>query len=501
MKKILLFLSAIVMCCINAMATTTETFKTGIGFPEGAQAAVPTTPTDYTSSETGIQYTVCGVNVNTGNYLMVAGKVVPNAYISWSLDFDCEKIALATTAGGSANTGNTINIYADNVIIESNYKVNVQNHIYIIEIPEEYRKAGTVYKIESNTTSYNSQFTSFTYYTIGDEVEEPVVPEIPDAPEGTINVATALDLISKGYEGEATVEGYITSITEISTQFGNATYDISDDTEGTNKLGVYRGYWKNNEKFVTGNEIEVGGKITVTGNLTNYKGNTPQFAQEKSYVLVYTAPENGEIDEPVIPEPETSATVTQNWTKGLGLPEGSDKVVKEPATYTAADTGIEYTLYGVYLNTGYIMFNSKTYKECYVEWALDFTMDKLVLKTTSGCSTNENNYANIYANNNLIETVFVGVQNAEIDVNIPTEYQAAGTVYKVASDINVTANEQFASFTYHKVLGTSNVNDELITDNTPVEYYNLQGVKVNYPISGQLYIVRQGTKVTKQIMR
>lgn len=46
------------------------------------------------------------------------------------------------------------------------------------------------------------------------------------------------------------------------------------------------------------------------------------------------------------------------------------------------------------------------------------------------------------------------------------------------------------------VLG-DNSNDE----NAPVEYYNLQGMKVNNPAAGQLVIRRQGNKVAKMIVR
>lgn len=37
--------------------------------------------------------------------------------------------------------------------------------------------------------------------------------------------------------------------------------------------------------------------------------------------------------------------------------------------------------------------------------------------------------------------------------------------------------------------------------NAPVEYYNLQGVRVANPAAGNLYIVRQGNKVSKQIIK
>ncbi|MDE5635973.1 MAG: chitobiase/beta-hexosaminidase C-terminal domain-containing protein, partial [Muribaculaceae bacterium] len=46
--------------------------------------------------------------------------------------------------------------------------------------------------------------------------------------------------------------------------------------------------------------------------------------------------------------------------------------------------------------------------------------------------------------------------------------------------------------------------DNVVVDNdenTPVEYYNLQGVRVENPAAGQLYIKRQGSKATKVIIR
>ncbi len=44
--------------------------------------------------------------------------------------------------------------------------------------------------------------------------------------------------------------------------------------------------------------------------------------------------------------------------------------------------------------------------------------------------------------------------------------------------------------------------DDITVDNSdaPVEYYNLQGVKVTNPANG-LFIVRQGNSISKQIIR
>lgn len=78
-----------------------------------------------------------------------------------------------------------------------------------------------------------------------------------------------------------------------------------------------------------------------------------------------------------------------------------------------------------------------------------------------------------------------------------------------------TGNAQEVTFNY---TGTQQINaievfcaegltagiDNVVVDNdenTPVEYYNLQGVRVENPAAGQLYIKRQGSKATKVIIR
>ena len=60
----------------------------------------------------------------------------------------------------------------------------------------------------------------------------------------------------------------------MSTQFGNATYAITD---GTSTLSIYRGYGLNGDKFTSAEQIKVGAEVEVYGTLVNYMGNTPQM--------------------------------------------------------------------------------------------------------------------------------------------------------------------------------------------------------------------------------
>lgn len=110
---------------------------------------------------------------------------------------------------------------------------------------------------------------------------------IKNTPETAYTVAKALELIAagEGLDAKVYVKGQITSIKEVSTSFGNATYDISDDATAANKLTVYRGYFYDNGKFTSSDQIKVGDVVVVYGKLVNYKNNTPQVTNSSIYSL------------------------------------------------------------------------------------------------------------------------------------------------------------------------------------------------------------------------
>lgn len=110
---------------------------------------------------------------------------------------------------------------------------------------------------------------------------------IKNTPETAYTVAKALELIAagEGLDAKVYVKGQITSIKEVSTSFGNATYDISDDATAANKLTVYRGYFYDNKHFTSNDQIKVGDVVVVYGKLVNYKNNTPQVTNSSIYSL------------------------------------------------------------------------------------------------------------------------------------------------------------------------------------------------------------------------
>lgn len=73
-------------------------------------------------------------------------------------------------------------------------------------------------------------------------------------------------------------------------------------------------------------------------------------------------------------------------------------------------------------------------------------------------------------------------------------------VKSIKFDATATTRISTMTVTYSK--SGAGVGDILTDDsNAPAEYYNLQGVRVANPAAGNLYIVRQGNKVSKTIVR
>jgi hypothetical protein len=96
-----------------------------------------------------------------------------------------------------------------------------------------------------------------------------------------INVAQALDIISKLEEGGVTedyykVHGVITSISDISVNYGNTTFNMS--APDGRELTVYRAKGLDGQNITDENLIQVGDEVVVYGKLQNYKG-TPEICQ------------------------------------------------------------------------------------------------------------------------------------------------------------------------------------------------------------------------------
>lgn len=98
--------------------------------------------------------------------------------------------------------------------------------------------------------------------------------DLKNTPETAYTVAKALELIAagEGLDAKVYVKGQITNIQEvdITDKFGNATYTISDDATAANALLIYRGYYYDNKKFTSKDQIKVGDVVVVYGKLVKF---------------------------------------------------------------------------------------------------------------------------------------------------------------------------------------------------------------------------------------
>lgn len=307
----------------------------------------------------------------------------------------------------------------------------------------------------------------------GEEPEEPESPSIESSLESPITAAAALEFaktLTADQQVEAYVKGIVATISNLSTDFGNATYTIKD-AEGTETFSIYRGYGLNGDKFTSEDQLKVGAEVIVFGKIVNYMGNTPQITTG-SKIVSYVAPE-----EPENPETPTIGTKDEPYTVANVVELSSD-----------------FTSNGKVWVVGYI--------------------------------------AGVYAGGSISDAVF-STEDIETKTNLILAPTAETTDYNICIPVQLpsksTAREElnlvdnpsnfgkkvliYGNLTkYFSVCGLKDTSDyefvnedsssaELVeVENAPAEYFNLQGVRVANPENG-LYIRRQGNTVTKVLVK
>lgn len=156
-------------------------------------------------------------------------------------------------------------------------------------------------------------------------IDEPIIiePSGDGTAESPYNVARILEIAGALAEGEISenemyIKGIITDISEYyGTEYGNATYVISDNEDGTNQFTIYQSYYFNNDRYVSGQNIEIGDTVVVYGKVQNFVyesggDNTLETAARQSYLISIngkTGEGGGSGDEPVVGQPEGDGTL------------------------------------------------------------------------------------------------------------------------------------------------------------------------------------------------
>ena len=112
---------------------------------------------------------------------------------------------------------------------------------------------------------------------------------VGDGTEGNpYSASQALEMIANGEnnpDAEVYIKGKVSQIKEVSAQFGNATYWISDDGSTDNQLYVFRGKYLNGEKFTSEDQLKVGDEVVILGKLTTFNDD-PQVGTGSKLVSV-----------------------------------------------------------------------------------------------------------------------------------------------------------------------------------------------------------------------
>ena len=219
---------------------------------------------------------------NTGNIIL--GKEGATLELP-AFNFDVARIDIVGTSGASTSVKQNIYVGEEAVSTETTGAKDVTN---AYAIAEGKQAAGTIYTLKV-TSAHNTQITKILIYKKGATPDPGPDPQIQE-----INVAKALEIINALADGKTTEEEYkvtgtVKTIDEISTSFGNATFDIVDNINDANVLKVFRAKDANGNKIVDENIVKVNDVVVVQGKLQKYVKNsevTPEVAQNGKILTV-----------------------------------------------------------------------------------------------------------------------------------------------------------------------------------------------------------------------
>ena len=204
----------------------------------------------------------CNIHSNSetsviGTYTMEAGTIEANAmyaegYYQACYQYTPTALHLTITPAGSDKV--TVQYY-----MEVNGKVMQGSHT---TTPDWYEKDGDNYYYN---TDYN--------YDLATALPASKALQITSALSHT-------DLTEMSYFVEGTISTMRNTPEQI-VQYKTARFDISDDGSTDKQFYCYNTKWLGDTEFVTGNEVKVGDKVVILGQLQNYNGNTPEI---KGYV-------------------------------------------------------------------------------------------------------------------------------------------------------------------------------------------------------------------------
>ncbi len=141
-------------------------------------------------------------------------------------------------------------------------------------VSSEQLKVGDIVTVKSTLTNYNGTKELKEGYIV--RTTNTFDPGSVDTSTKVVTVAEVLAMnIASGAQADGTyqITGSIATITEaFGTQYGNATFTITDDSS-TEELIIYRAKYLDNQKWTENDpQIQPGDEVTIQGGIKNYNG-------------------------------------------------------------------------------------------------------------------------------------------------------------------------------------------------------------------------------------
>ncbi len=207
---------------------------------------------------------------------------------------------------------------------EVTVKLSVKGNGFSVDIPEEAKSwlvmsglssDAVTFRALPNEGDYRKAVITFTTsdgkkkYTAETTIAQAAKPNAPGSEALPFTVAEAIakckEIGSTASDQMYFAKGIISSIKEVSTSYGNATFNISDDGQDVNFVTCYRAYSVGGEKFAAEDEIGVGDEVVICGKLMNYVAKdgteTPEFAQGCYIVTLKKGNAAGSLTKPFSP--------------------------------------------------------------------------------------------------------------------------------------------------------------------------------------------------------
>lgn len=193
-----------------------------------------------------------------------------------------------------------------------------------IKVGDEVTVYGALVNFKGNTPETDGKGSTSIVVLNGEEkyVEE-TGGELTTEPKGTgtaedpFNAAAAIkkcqEIGTTASTEQYYVKGKVSTIKELSAQYGNATFYISDDGTTTDQFYVFRCKYIGGVNFTSEDQLKVGQEVVVKGALVNYYGNTPEMTQGCELVSVDGEGSGSNLDPEPVEEPTefTEVTVAQ----------------------------------------------------------------------------------------------------------------------------------------------------------------------------------------------